>query len=130
MKKLVVVLFLVLGLSAYSQVTNLEKLQPDEAYENIYVNKMFSDSLSTSFIIWIKKEVKAHKHEHHSETIYVLEGKGLMTVGKDTFEIKAGDFFNIPMNTAHSLKVTSKEAVKVISVQAPIFDGSDRIFIE
>lgn len=130
MKKLVVLLFIVLGLSAYSQVTNLEKFQPDEEYENIYVKKMYSDSLSTSFIIWIKKEVKAHKHEHHSETIYVLEGKGTMTVGKDTFEINKSDFFNIPMNTAHSLRVISNQPVKVISIQAPIFDGSDRVFIK
>ncbi len=130
MKKLITLLFILIGISSFSQVTNLEKLEPNEEYENIHVKKMYSDSLCTSFIIWIKKEVKAHKHEHHSETIYVLEGRGTMVVGKDTFEIKEGDFFNIPMNTAHSLKVTSKEAVKVISIQAPIFDGSDRVFIK
>ena len=130
MKKLITLLFILIGISSFSQVTNLEKLEPSEEYENVHVKKMYSDSLCTSFIIWIKKEVKAHKHEHHSETIYVLEGKGTMVVGKDTFEIKEGDFFNIPMNTAHSLKVTSKEVVKVISVQAPIFDGSDRVFIK
>lgn len=130
MKKLITLLFILIGISSFSQVTNLEKLEPNEEYENIHVKKMYSDSLCTSFIIWIKKEVKAHKHEHHSETIYVLEGKGTMVVGKDTFEIKEGDFFNIPMNTAHSLKVTSKEAVKVISIQAPVFDGFDRVFIK
>lgn len=130
MKKIVALLAIGLSINAFSQTTNLDELQPGEEYDNIYVKKMFSDSLCTSFIIWIKKEVKAHKHEHHSETIYVLEGKGTMTVGKDTFEIRKGDFFNIPMNTAHNLKVTSTEAVKVISVQAPLFDGSDRIFIK
>lgn len=130
MKKIIVLLAISLSINAFSQPTNLEELQPDEKYDNIYVKKMFSDSLSTSFIIWIKKEVKTHKHVHHSETIYVLEGKGTMTVGKDTFEVRNGDFFNIPMNTAHSLKVTSTEAVKVISIQAPIFDGSDRVFIK
>jgi len=60
----------------------------------------------------------------------VIEGEGIMTVGDKTFKIKTGDYFVVPQNTYHSLKVTSKTPMKVISVQAPEFTGKDRIFEE
>ena len=41
-----------------------------------------------------------------------------------------GDIIFIPMNTVHSLKVTSSIPVKVLSVQSPRFDGKDRIFVD
>ena len=46
------------------------------------------------------------------------------------FEIKKGDVVFIPKNTAHAVKSTGKQPLKVLSVQSPNFDGKDRIFIE
>jgi mannose-6-phosphate isomerase-like protein (cupin superfamily) len=61
--------------------------------------------------------------------VIVLEGEGEMTIGNKKMTIKKGDILFIPKNTAHSLKVTSKDPVKVISIQAPNFDGKDRVMI-
>lgn len=122
-------LFILITSLGFSQeITNVKELQPNEAYDNIHIKKLDTDSNSTSFIIWIKKGVKSHKHEHHSEVLYIIEGEGKMTIGKNISTIKAGDYFRIPKNTYHSLKVTSKEPVKVLSVQAPEFLGKDRVF--
>lgn len=122
-------LFILITSLGFSQeITNVKELQPNEAYENIHIKKLDTDSNSTSFVIWIKKGVKSHKHEHHSEVLYIIEGEGKMTIGKNISTIKAGDYFRIPKNTYHSLKVTSKEPVKVLSVQAPEFLGKDRVF--
>ena len=107
---------------------NLNTLNPGLEYENIHVKKLDSDSNSTSFLIWIKNHVKEHKHEHHSEVIYVIEGKGEMTIGNNSFKIKTGDYFKIPKNTYHALKVSDTIPIKVISVQAPEFFGKDRVF--
>jgi len=92
------------------------------------VKKLSGDSLSTSFLIAIDKKVPLHKHLQHSEHVYVLSGKGEMTLGEKTFSISAGDFFFIPRNTPHALQVT-QSPVKIISVQSPHFDGSDRILL-
>lgn len=119
---------LISGFTFSQEVTNLETIAPETAYENILVKKLYSDAKSTFFIIWIKKEVKSHKHLTHTESIVVLEGKGKMTVGKKTFKIKEGDHFVILENTFHSLRVNSKTPLKVISVQAPEFLGKDRVF--
>jgi len=99
-------------------------------YENIYNRPIYSDSLSSSFVIFIKKEVKSHKHVTHTEHMYILDGTGEMTLGKKKFPVKKGDMIFIPKNTFHSLKVSSSSPVKVLSVQSPKFDGRDRIMEE
>jgi mannose-6-phosphate isomerase-like protein (cupin superfamily) len=98
--------------------------------DNIYNRSAFSDSLASSFVIVIKKEVKPHKHAAHSEHVLVLEGEGSMHLGERSFDIKKGDLVFIPKNTVHSVKCKSKMPLKVLSVQSPMFDGKDRIMAE
>lgn len=100
------------------------------ASSNIYSKALFSDSLSSSFCIVIKKEVKPHRHASHSEQVLVLEGEGLMKFDGQSFIIKKGDLVFIPKNKVHSVKTTGKIPSKVLSVQSPQFDGSDRIMVE
>ncbi len=109
---------------------SLDTIKPPAVYDNIYSRPLYSDSLVSSFVIFIKREVKAHKHVTHAEHVYILEGEGEMTVGKNKMKVKKGDMVFIPKGTVHSLKVTSSNPVKVLSVQAPYFDGKDRIFVE
>lgn len=98
--------------------------------DNIYNRPAFSDSLASSFVIVIKKEVKAHKHASHSEHVLVLDGEGSMKLGDRIFTIKKGDLVFIPKNTVHSVKTSSKKPLKVVSIQSPVFDGKDRIMVE
>lgn len=98
--------------------------------DNIVNRGLFGDSLTSSFCIIIKKEVKAHKHQFHSEHVVVVDGEGLMKLGDKMFTVKKGDVVFIPKNTVHSVKTTSAIPLKVISVQAPRFDGSDRVWVE
>jgi mannose-6-phosphate isomerase-like protein (cupin superfamily) len=104
--------------------------------DNLYNKPLFGDSLASSFVIIIKKEVKAHKHLSHSEHVVVLEGSGTMTLWQaqgdkeKVMEIKKGDVIFIPKNTIHAVKSNGKQPLKVLSVQSPYFDGKDRIFIE
>lgn len=98
--------------------------------QNIYSRQLYSDSLASSFVIFIKKEVKAHKHISHTEHVYILDGEGEMLLNDKKIKVKKGDIIFIPKNTIHSLKTTSLFPMKVISIQSPMFDGKDRIFIE
>ena len=132
MKQIAVILtmlFVVHFAQAQNKV-NVINQQPGKEFENIHVMKLNTDSLASSFLIWVKKSVKPHKHERHTENLYVVSGKAIMRVGEKEFEISAGDYFQIPMNTVHSVKVISKEPLKVISVQAPEFIGKDRVFVD
>ncbi len=123
-------LFIGITINGLAQQTAISEKIIDNNFENVYSEKITGDSLSTSFLILIKKEVKLHKHLEHSEHVYVLEGEGNMQLGNDWFKIKSGDLIFIPKNTPHKVVTTSKTPLKVISIQSPQFDGSDRILLE
>jgi len=105
----------------------LSDIQAPEALENVHVVKLASDAYSTDFVIFVKNKVPLHKHVEHSETIYVLEGKGLFQLGDQSMEIVAGDYIRVPKGTPHAVKVLSSVPLKIISVQAPEFFGKDRV---
>ncbi|MDL5049938.1 cupin domain-containing protein [Oscillatoria amoena NRMC-F 0135] len=109
---------------------NTDTIQCPAGVENIYSRPLYSDSLCSSFVIFIKKEVKLHKHLHHTEHVTVLDGEATMTLGDKVFTVKKGDFIFIPKNTPHKVVTTSQTPLKVISLQAPYFDGTDRVLLE
>lgn len=112
-----------------AQVFKGEELNPDKPFENVFVKKLYSDSLSTSFVIWIKQDVKPHKHDFHTEHVQVLEGSGDMMLGNKSIKIKEGSIIIIPEGVVHSVKTTSQIPLKVLSIQSPEFHGKDRIWI-
>ena len=87
------------------------------------------DSLPSGFIISIPQSVPLHRHEKHSEYVVVVSGFAMMTLGPDSFPIRPGSLIWIPKNKEHSVRVLSKEPLKVVSIQAPYFDGTDRILV-
>lgn len=96
----------------------------------VQVTPLFSDSLSSSFHICIPQEVKPHLHRFHTEHVLVLEGEGNMLLGDSAFRISSGSVVIIPFGTLHAVRTTSTTPLRVLSVQAPFFDGSDRVLIE
>ena len=130
MKKYFLLSFLAFPFFLIGQKQDLQHIKiHKDSFENIKVIPIHSDDRSSVFIVFVKNEVKLHKHAHHTEIVRVLEGKGKMTLGDDTFKIKKGDFFIIPKGTPHSVKTTSKKPLKALSIQAPKFEGKDRIFL-
>ncbi len=95
-----------------------------------FSKSLFTDSLVRSSVICISKEVKLHKHLEHAEHVLVLEGEGEMRLGTEVFVIKKNDLIFIPKNTPHAVKTTSSIPLKVLSIQAPLFDGKDRVMLE
>ena len=122
------ILFILMNKFVFAQRIVVDTVGKGNDFENISNTKVFSDSLSSSFVIQIKKEIKEHKHANHSEHIYILEGIAQMTLGDSAFQIQPGDLVFIQQNVFHSVKTTSLIPLKLISIQAPNFDGSDRIY--
>ena len=51
-----------------------------------------------------KDTTEYHRHYYEEECIYVLSGKGTLTLEGDSYVFSAGDFVGLPANTAaHSL---------------------------
>jgi mannose-6-phosphate isomerase-like protein (cupin superfamily) len=131
MKLFYSLLFVAFSAPLFSQhIQNTDTIQCPQDFENVCSRLLYSDSLCSSFVIFIKKEVKLHKHLYHTEHVTVLEGEATMTLGEKVFTIKKGDFIFIPKNTPHKVVTTSNTPLKVISLQAPYFDGNDRVLLE
>ena len=120
-------LFFIYTVSAQT-IKSTYNLEPEEEYDNIYVQNLDTDSLSTTLAIWIKLQVKIHKHVNHIENVYILEGTGEFTVSDSTYKVKKGDLIVIPKDTWHGVTISSKNPMKVISIQSPEFKGLDRVF--
>lgn len=109
----------------------IKDLNPPKDFENIHVQQISSDSLQTSFVIWVKQGVKNHFHVEHTENIYVLSGRAEMTLGAETFTIRKGDYITVPKGVHHSVtKVFGRKPLKVLSIQSPRFSGADRVFAD
>lgn len=121
-----ITLLIATGIATAQNIQNLDSLHLDSELNGIGVIKLDSDSLATTFVIWVEKEVPLHRHNTHSETVIVLEGTGEFRMNDEVTSINAGDYIFIPMGTPHAVTVTSDNPMKVISIQAPEFDGTDR----
>lgn len=116
--------------NVHGQKVDVRKLTPSpENYDNIYIQKIAEDTFQSSYVIWVKEQVKSHYHDHHSEYIHVLDGRAIMRLDSSNFTIQKGDVIFIPQKSIHAVKTLSKKPLKVISIQTPLFDG-DRVWIE
>ncbi len=84
----------------------------------------------SAVLIQLREGVKSHYHAQHDELVYVLQGKGVMTVGDERQVIKAGDFIMLERGKVHSVVNKSAEPLVAISIMAPPFDGEDRVYTE
>jgi quercetin dioxygenase-like cupin family protein len=72
-------------------------------------------TLMTEFLL--KKGSKLPAHEHmHEQTGYMVSGKMLLTIGKDTHEVTPGDSWNIPSNALHGAEILEDSiAIEIFS---------------
>jgi mannose-6-phosphate isomerase-like protein (cupin superfamily) len=71
--------------------------------------------------------VTPHHHLQIEEIYYVVEGRGLMTVGDEVREVEAGDAIYIPHGHRHTLENTGSEAIRLILVCGPAFFYEDEV---
>ena len=122
------ILFITYNSIAQEAVINIESVIPPKEYNNIHVQKISSDSLSSTFVIWVKQKVKLHKHLYHRENVIILEGSGQFQLKDSIYNVSAGDIITIPKNTWHGVTINSRDIMKVISIQSPEFLGNDRVY--
>lgn len=124
------VLFLLLAFCAINlnaQQLNLDIHGKGAGGIGVEVFPLASDALASSFLIYIYDEVAPHYHAHHSEHVVILEGTGTMLLNDSLIQLKPQTAVFIPKGSIHSAKCNGEKPLKVISIQAPFFDGADRI---
>jgi len=69
---------------------------------------------ATTAIVWIEEMAAAEVHDDEHEKFLVIEGECDIFVGESIQHLVPGDFFQIPLHTTHSVKVTSEIPCKAI----------------
>lgn len=129
MKWFNLIITVLLAHTLQAQIINLDGIKFDNE-KTVNLKALSNSEDASTFLIEIKDTIKPHYHKVHTEMIYVVEGKAKFYFDGKVLTISKGDFFEIPRNTVHAVKVVSEQALKVLSIQAPQFKGEDRIFVE
>ncbi|WKA55542.1 cupin domain-containing protein [Planococcus shixiaomingii] len=64
-------------------------------------------------------ETPLHLHRNEEESLYVLEGEVIYTIGEKTMTGKAGTFFYVPRNMPHKFKVVSADPARTLTMLTP-----------
>lgn len=121
---------LALGSARAQRIIDIAEQQCASNAGPLHVTPLHSDSACSSFLICIDKEVRAHLHRTHTEHVFILDGEATLRLGDSTRVVRAGQTIVIPPGTPHAVKVNGSMPLRVISVQAPFFDGSDRVWLD
>ncbi len=76
-------------------------------------------------IIPVNTETRLHRHLTSEEIYHVTQGKGLMTLGKETLAVQPGDTIGISPGTEHKIKNTGETDLKIICSCAPAYSHED-----
>ncbi len=70
-------------------------------------------------------ETLLHRHGASEEIYHVSAGRGLMTLGAETFEIGVGDSVLIPPRTPHKVRNTGDADLVILCCCAPAYSHDD-----
>lgn len=93
--------------------------------KDIYHYLKMDDILTTLGGFWETtvnpgKKLEPHTHKDHEQIYYIIEGKGLLTIGDETRRVKPGDAIYIPPATSHEYNNDADEPTKIIMVDVVI----------
>ena len=94
--------------------------------ELIHPNHMKVKNISLAeAVVKPNEETFLHIHKTSEEIYHITEGKGIMQLGDETFEVKKGDSILIPPNTPHKIKNISEEELKILCICSPPYSHED-----
>ena len=98
----------------YHEWLSREDMIAASEFEEIYAKIIGYTPKVTSAIVWIKNMTPEEVHNDEHEKFLIVEGTCDITVGEKIHQLKAGDYFAIPLHENHQVKVTSAIPCKVI----------------
>lgn len=70
-------------------------------------------------------ETLLHRHGATEELYHVTAGVGLMTLGDEVFEVRAGDTVCIPPGTPHRIRNVGAGPLKILCACSPPYSHAD-----
>ncbi|TPE42809.1 cupin domain-containing protein [Pontibacter mangrovi] len=107
-------------LSPTSKVGDFSKwLQHEEAIlpegaESMHARIIGYTPQSTTAILWVQDRTEEEVHHEEHERFLIVEGTCQLIVSGKEHALAAGDYFEIPLDASHHIKVTSASPCKAI----------------
>jgi mannose-6-phosphate isomerase-like protein (cupin superfamily) len=70
-------------------------------------------------------ETLTHIHHASQEVYFVLEGEGMMLLGKDTLSVSPGDAILIPPGRPHNIRNTGAGVLRILCICCPPYSHDD-----
>jgi mannose-6-phosphate isomerase-like protein (cupin superfamily) len=122
-----------------NEFKNMEnnKITENSSYENLnkvirpwgyYINLVAEKKTLTKVIcVHPKQRLSLQSHNFRSEHWIVIEGKGVVILGEDKYELSIGQCIDIPLKSKHSLQNPYNTDLKIIEVQMGEYLSEDDI---
>ena len=82
----------------------------------------------SAHLIQVRTRLRPQYHKDHSETVYLLEGSGILILGDRAYPVKTGSLMMIPRGIIHSFE--AKQPTSVLAIFDPPYDPADRVFTD
>ncbi len=112
--------------------TEYKKIQPyvtkdgsiirELIHPNVHGNKNQSFAEAT---VQVEGTTQLHRHLHSEEIYHITQGNGIMFLGDEQCEVKAGDTVFIPSGTPHKIWNTGKIPLKILCCSSPPYSHED-----
>jgi mannose-6-phosphate isomerase-like protein (cupin superfamily) len=70
-------------------------------------------------------ETLLHRHRVTEELYHVTAGAGVMTLGDESFDVRAGDTVHIPPGTPHRIRNTGAAPLRILCACTPAYSHDD-----
>lgn len=96
--------------------------------------RFLADGGATDGHYWLCEETfwgdspPLHVHDEEEESFYVLSGRGVVVVGETENHVGPGSFVLVPRGTAHTLRRTSDEPLRMLTLVSPA--GLEQFFVQ
>lgn len=75
-------------------------------------------------------ETLLHQHRNSEELYHITQGRGLMTLGDETLEVRQGDTICIPPLTPHKIKNMGTTDLKILCCCSPAYAHEDTFLLD
>lgn len=91
-----------------------EDMVPPETFEGIFAKIISRTPELVTAVVWLQDMAPAETHNKEYERFLIVEGSCEITIGAVVYQLKAGDYMEIPLHKNHHVQVTSAIPCKVI----------------
>ena len=113
-------------------VSLLEKAKEieKENFDNVKMETIAANPLSTHHIVIVKKEEPLHTHAAHDAWAICLKGDGELVLGFKKLAIHPGSSVYIPRGVPHKAIRRGKTPIAAFVIFTPPYDGKDTVLVQ